>query len=142
MSLVKTLSTALAAAVLSLSAHAAAAAETDAFKDKQVTVIVGYPAGSAYVTYAQLVQRHISKQLPGNPSTLVKFMPGAGSLIAANYLYEVAPKDGTVIGALGRGTATEPLMQGKQSASTMRSPSASPGIPRGSRRSRTRSPRK
>lgn len=91
------------------------ASEADAFKDKTVTIVVGYPAGSAYVTYAQLVQRHIGKQLPGNPATIVKFMPGAGSLIAANYLYEVAPKDGTVIGALGRGTATEPLMRGKES---------------------------
>jgi tripartite-type tricarboxylate transporter receptor subunit TctC len=109
------MSVALGAAALGLCAHGALAADSDAFKDKTVTIIVGYPAGSAYVTYAQLVQRHLGKQLPGNPSTLVKFMPGAGSLIAANYLYEVAPKDGTTIGALGRGTATEPLMRGKQS---------------------------
>lgn len=115
MSLAKQLSMTVGAAALSLFAHPAIASETDAFKDKTVTVIVGYPAGSAYVTYAQLVQRHLGKQLPGNPATVIKFMPGAGSMIAANYLYEVAPKDGTVIGALGRGTATEPLMQGKQS---------------------------
>lgn len=115
MSLMKSLSIAAGTAALSLFAPAAGASEIDAFKDKMVTVIIGYPAGSAYVTYAQLVQRHIGKQLPGNPTAITKFMPGAGSLIAANYLYEVAPKDGTTIGALGRGTATEPLMQGKNS---------------------------
>lgn len=112
---VRVLSVVMGTAALTLFAPVAGASEADAFKDKTVTVVIGYPAGSAYVTYAQLVQRHISKQLPGNPSAITKFMPGAGSLIAANYLYEVAPKDGTTIGALGRGTATEPLMQGKQS---------------------------
>jgi tripartite-type tricarboxylate transporter receptor subunit TctC len=115
MRLTRTLSLAAGVAALSLFALPAGASETDAFKDKMVSIVIGYPAGSAYVTYAQLVQRHIAKQLPGNPNVITKFMPGAGSLIAANYLYEVAPKDGTVIGALGRGTAVEPLMQGAKS---------------------------
>ena len=93
----------LAAAFLGALCPAAFAADDATFfKDKMLTVVVGYPAGSAYVTYAQLVQRHLGKQLPSNPTAITKLMPGAGSLIAANYLYEVAPKDGTVIGALGR----------------------------------------
>jgi tripartite-type tricarboxylate transporter receptor subunit TctC len=115
MPITKALSVAMGAAALAWLPLQAGASEADAFKDKTVTIVIGYPAGSAYVTYAQLAQRHIGKQLPGNPATITRFMPGAGSLIAANYLYEVAPKDGTTIGALGRGTATEPLMQGKAS---------------------------
>ncbi|MDH3239461.1 MAG: hypothetical protein OEO83_02225 [Alphaproteobacteria bacterium] len=85
------------------------------YKGKTLTLIVGYPAGSAYVTYAQLAQRHIARFLPGKPKVTIKFMPGAGSLIAANYLADVAPKDGTTIATLGRGTAVEPLFRGDKS---------------------------
>lgn len=85
------------------------------YKNKTLTIVVGYPAGSAYVTYAQLAQRHIAAHLPGKPTVTIKFMPGAGSLIAANYLADVAPKDGTTIATLGRGTAMEPLLLGKKS---------------------------
>jgi tripartite-type tricarboxylate transporter receptor subunit TctC len=85
------------------------------YQGKQISVVVGDTAGSAYTSYAQLVQRHLGKQLPGNPQVLVRLMPGAGGLIAGNYLAEVAPKDGTTIGALYRGLGTEPLLQGKDS---------------------------
>ena len=86
------------------------------YRGKQLTIIVGDTAGSAYVSYAQLVQRHLGKHLPGAPTINIKLMPGAGSLIAANYLSEVAPRDGTVIAALYRGAAVEPLLSGSDFA--------------------------
>jgi len=85
------------------------------FRGKQITVIAGDAAGSAYTNYAQLVQRHLGRHLEGAPTVQSKLMPGADSLIAANYLSEVAPRDGTVIAALYRGLPTEPLLQGAES---------------------------
>lgn len=102
----------LASAMVSAPADAQTA---DYYKGKTLTIIVGYPTGSAYTTYAQLTQRNIARFLPGQPTVTMKLMPGAGSLIAANYLAEVAPKDGTTIATLGRGTAMEPLFLGNKS---------------------------
>ncbi len=106
---------AAAAFLVGANVHPAQAQSAGFYKGKTLTIVVGYPAGSAYVTYAQLVERHIAKYLPGRPSVTIRFMPGAGSMIAANYLADVAPKDGTTIATLGRGTAVEPLILGKKS---------------------------
>jgi tripartite-type tricarboxylate transporter receptor subunit TctC len=70
---------------------------------------IGYSAGGGYDVYARLVARHIAKHIPGNPTVIPKNMAGAGSLKLANWLYNVAPKDGTVIGMIGRGTGFDPL---------------------------------
>ena len=86
----------------------------DYFRGKQLTVIAGDASGSAYTKYAQLVQRRLGRHLPGAPTINIKLMPGADSLIAANYLSEVAPRDGTVIAALYRGLPTEPLLTGEE----------------------------
>jgi tripartite-type tricarboxylate transporter receptor subunit TctC len=88
----------------------AGAEEAAAFyKGKQVTIVVGTSAGGGYDTYARLIARHMSKHIPGNPGVIVANMPGAGSNIAANYLYYAAPKDGTFIGALQGTAVVEPL---------------------------------
>ena len=79
----------------------------DFYKGKQVRVIVGYGTGGGYDVYARLLARHMGKYIPGNPTLVVQNMPGAASLVSANYLYNVAPKDGTVFGTFDRGT---PLM--------------------------------
>lgn len=68
------------------------------YRGKTVTVAVGYSAGGGFDLYARLLARHLGKYIPGNPTVIVQNMPGAGSLVAANYLYNVAPRDGTVIG--------------------------------------------
>src|SRR5229473_4113612 len=70
------------------------------FKGKQITVVVGSSAGGGYDIYARLLARHMSKHIPGNPVMVTANMPGAASGAAAAHLYNVAPKDGTVIGAL------------------------------------------
>ena len=63
-------------------------------------LVIGTAAGGSFDITARLVGRHIGKHLPGNPIVVPQNMPGAGSLAAANHLYNVAPQDGTVIGVI------------------------------------------
>ena len=84
-------------AALSLVAIPQASAD-DFYKGKTLTFVVGFSAGGGFDTYTRLIARHIGKHIPGNPTVVVENRTGAGSLIAANYIYNQAPKDGTVIG--------------------------------------------
>ncbi len=68
------------------------------FKGKTITFVVGFSAGGGFDTYTRLIARHFSKHVPGNPQTVVQNRAGAGSLIAANYIYNKAKRDGTYIG--------------------------------------------
>src|SRR6516162_4604482 len=68
------------------------------YRGKTVRIIVGASAGGGYDTYSRTLARHIGKHIPGNPAILVDNMPGAGSLISANYSYKVAKPDGLTIG--------------------------------------------
>jgi tripartite-type tricarboxylate transporter receptor subunit TctC len=70
----------------------------DFYKGKTVTFVVGFAAGGGFDTYTRLIARHFGKHVPGNPTVVVENRTGAGSLIAANYIYNQAPRDGTVIG--------------------------------------------
>src|SRR6266849_1623022 len=79
------------------------------YKGKTVTIIVGTSPGGGYDLYGRLIARHIGKHIPGNPSVVVSNMPGAASNVAAAHIYSVAPKDGTVIGAIFMGAVVEPL---------------------------------
>ncbi len=74
----------------------------DFYRGKQVQIVVGYGPGGGYDLYARLLARHLGSFIPGNPSVVVQNMPGAGSLRAAGFIQSVAPRDGTVIGALDR----------------------------------------
>ena len=89
-------------AVVWLSTVASAAAQTDFYAGKQITLIVGASAGGGYDTQARLVARHIGRHIPGNPIVVVQNMPGAGSLAATNYIYNVAANDGSVIALVQR----------------------------------------
>ena len=82
----------------------------DFYKGKNVNIIVGYTAGGGYDLYARALTRHMGRHLPGNPNFIVQNITGAGSLNAANNIYNVAPKDGTLFGTFGRGLAMEPLI--------------------------------
>lgn len=88
-------------------------AVSDFYEGRQVRLLIGYTAGGGYDTYARLLARHLGKHIPGNPTIVPQNMPGAGSLTLANFLYNVAPKDGSVIGTFGRGMAMEPLLSGQ-----------------------------
>ncbi len=70
----------------------------DFYKGKTIRFIVGAPAGGGYDTYTRAIGRHLGKHIPGNPSMVVENMDGAGSLIAANYTYNKAERDGLAIG--------------------------------------------
>ena len=89
---------------------ARADAVSDFYKGKTVTVIVGYSAGGGYDLYARALARHMGRHIPGQPTLVVNNMPGAGSVAAANYIYGVAAKDGTVFGTFSRGVPMEPLI--------------------------------
>jgi tripartite-type tricarboxylate transporter receptor subunit TctC len=96
----------IAAIVLAVAALAAsrAPAETveDFYRGKRLTITVGYGPGGGYDVFARLLARHLGRFIPGNPQIIVQNMPGAGSLIAANYLYAIAPRDGTAFGLFAR----------------------------------------
>jgi tripartite-type tricarboxylate transporter receptor subunit TctC len=69
-------------------------AQTPYYQGKTIRVVVGYPAGSTHDLWARLVGAYMSKYIPGNPNIIVQDMPGAGSAVAANYVYTVAKPDG------------------------------------------------
>jgi tripartite-type tricarboxylate transporter receptor subunit TctC len=87
----------LALVVLGL-APATAMAQEDLYRGKTIRIVVGYSAGGGFDTFARALGRHYSRHIPGNPAILVENMPGAGSLISANYLYKIARPDGLTIG--------------------------------------------
>src|SRR5688572_25841683 len=74
------------------------------YKGKTISATIGYPPGGGYDVYMRTLARHIGRHIPGNPTVVPRNMPGAGSLVAANYLYNTAPKDGTVIGIFASST--------------------------------------
>ena len=90
----------LAAGLFAGAAHGQDPAEF--YKGKQVTLVVGYGTGGGYDVYARQLARHIGRHIPGNPGVVIQNMPGAGSLMATNYLYNTAPKDGLVFGTFAR----------------------------------------
>ena len=99
---------AMVAAVLYL-AVATVHAAVD-YKDKSLRMIVGTSPGGGYDTYARAIARHMVKHLPGKPNIIVQNMPGAGSKIAANYLYNVAKPDGLTFAMLISGMVMEQAM--------------------------------
>ncbi len=100
-----------AAALLMLSGQAALAQSVaDFYSGKSINVLIGFSAGGGYDIYARTLARSMGRYIPGNPKLLPQNMPGAGSLKAANYLYSVAPKDGTAIAHFAPGVLFEPLL--------------------------------
>ena len=77
------------------------------FARRTVTIVIGYTAGGSYDLYGRIVARHLGKHISGQPTVIAQNMPGAGSLKAANYLYELAPKDGTALGVIVESAALE-----------------------------------
>ncbi|MGE0626855.1 MAG: Bug family tripartite tricarboxylate transporter substrate binding protein [Hyphomicrobiaceae bacterium] len=94
-----------------VSAHAAQAVE-NFYKGKTITVYVGFGPGGAYDYYARVFSRYMGKYVPGHPTIVVQNMPGAASLRAANFVYNVAPKDGTVMGVAAQTLMVEEAMGG------------------------------
>ncbi|MEE8516294.1 MAG: tripartite tricarboxylate transporter substrate-binding protein, partial [Alphaproteobacteria bacterium] len=100
-------------ALIALGTTAKAASVADFYKGKTLTLYVGFAAGGGYDTYSRLLARYMGSQIPGKPGMIVKNKAGAATLVLANWLYTVAPKDGTVIGMIARGAPTHALLGGK-----------------------------
>ena len=92
----------------------AAARAADFYQGKQITIIVGFSAGGTYDATARLFARFLGKHLAGNPTVIVRNMPGAGSMVATTNLFNTAPRDGTTLGVIGGGTVLEPLLGNPQ----------------------------
>jgi tripartite-type tricarboxylate transporter receptor subunit TctC len=107
---------AVIASCLDAAAPVMADAVSDFYQGKTVNVLIGYAPGGAYDLSARVLARHMGRHIPGAPTMLPKNMPGAGSLLVANYLYSIAPKDGTEFGIFGRTVPIDPLLgtQGTQ----------------------------
>src|SRR4051812_5954153 len=100
--------TAIGATAFCLAAYASlnvtlADALSDFYAGKTLTIIVGADSGGGYDAQGRLMSRHLGRFIPGNPTVIVQNMPGAGSLTAANQIYNLSPKDGTVMGLMQRG---------------------------------------
>jgi tripartite-type tricarboxylate transporter receptor subunit TctC len=88
----------LLALCLSVAASSQALAQGDFYQGKQIRVVVGFTTGGFYDRWARLLARYMPKYIPGQPTFVVQNMPGAGSLVATNYVYSVAKPDGLTIG--------------------------------------------
>jgi tripartite-type tricarboxylate transporter receptor subunit TctC len=99
---------ALAAVLISAATASANAQSVEQFyKGKTVNIYIGYGPGGGYDFFGRLVARHIGRHIPGTPNVIPQNMPGAGSLRAANYVYNVAPKDGTALGIVTQTVSLE-----------------------------------
>jgi tripartite-type tricarboxylate transporter receptor subunit TctC len=96
------------------------AARADAIEDfyrgKQIRIIIGFGTGGTSDIFARTIQRHLGRHIPGGPTFVPQNMPGAGGIKAANYIYNVAPKDGTAFGTFSRTVPLEPLVGKKKAA--------------------------
>ena len=92
----------------------AAAQERDFYRGKTITIIIPIGPGGAYDAYARLLSRHLGRHLPGNPTIIARNMPGGGGVIASNYLYNVAPRDGTTLAIVISSFATDQLFENPQ----------------------------
>ncbi len=103
-----------ALACLALASPARAESVADFYRAHPVNLLIGFPVANAYDTYGRAVARHLGKHVPGNPTVIAVNRPGAGSLTAANFLYNGAPKDGATIATFNRSVPLEPLMGNSQ----------------------------
>src|SRR5262245_58835562 len=105
----KILAVALACGLAPVGATAQTVA--DFYRGKQVSLYIGFSAGGTYDVYARAIARHLGRHIPGNPTVIPRNMEGAGSLRLANYMEQIAPRDGTAIATIGRATVAAPLFE-------------------------------
>jgi tripartite-type tricarboxylate transporter receptor subunit TctC len=92
-------------------APASAQPADEFYKGKQIRIVVGSTGGGDYDVWARLLARHMPRHIPGNPNIIVENMPGAGTLVATNHLFNVAPRDGTAIGMPSRSMPAAAVMK-------------------------------
>lgn len=97
--------------MIAASASAQAQSVADFYKGKNVTIYIAFSAGGTYDLFGRMVARHIGKHIPGNPTVIGSNMPGAGGLTATNFMYRVAPKDGTAMAIITQNVAIEEALK-------------------------------
>ena len=105
---------AIALILLVLSLSSSVQAQTPYYQGKTIRFVIGYPAGSAHDTWARLIAPHMSKNIAGSPNIIVQNMPGAGSAVAANYVYTVAKPDGLTTVITNAGLYFDQLLSRKE----------------------------
>jgi tripartite-type tricarboxylate transporter receptor subunit TctC len=100
----------LVAALVAAASTAKADGVADFYKGHSISLTIGYSVGGGYDAYARLLARYVGRHIPGEPSIVPQQMTGAGSLRAANYIFSVAPKDGSVLGTFSRSMGIAPLL--------------------------------
>src|SRR6201987_1176295 len=100
----------IVAALTALASVALADGVADFYKSRSISMIIGYSVGGGYDAYARLLAHYIGKHIPGEPSIVPQQMTGAGSMRSANYIFSVAPKDGSVLGTFSRSMGIAPLL--------------------------------
>jgi tripartite-type tricarboxylate transporter receptor subunit TctC len=100
------------ALIVAIAAYATSFAQTadDFYRNKQVRLVVGDPVGNDNDVASRLLARYLGKHIPGHPSVLVQNMPAAAGVVAANYLYGLAPRDGTVMGTFRRNVPSQAMI--------------------------------
>lgn len=116
----RALMTMLCVSALCGQAHADSAA--DFYQGKTINLYIGYGAGGAYDAYARMLARYMQTHIPGNPRINPSNMPGASSMLMANFLARVAPKDGTALGAVNSALLFDPLFAGSRSKAQFAGP--------------------
>ena len=101
---------ALTASVIATASAGAQTSVADFYRNKNIDVYVGFSVGGVYDINARLLSRYMGRYIPGNPTLVPRNMTGAAGVTLANWLYQVAPKDGTAIGTFARGIAFNPLL--------------------------------
>lgn len=100
----------IAAAVTMAAGAASADPVADFYKDKKITFVIGTAPGGTYDAWARLIARHWGNHIPGHPGFIAKNMPGAGGIMASNFIFNIAPKDGTVIATFSRNIPTRAIL--------------------------------
>jgi tripartite-type tricarboxylate transporter receptor subunit TctC len=85
---------------------------TSFYAGRQINLVIGFSPGGGYDAYARVLARHLAKHIPGSPKIIVKNMPGAGGTVAANYVFNVSPKDGSELGLFAGNVVIDPLLGG------------------------------
>src|ERR1043166_5852105 len=98
-------------ALAALSAHAQTPAEF--YKGRTVTLITSTGVGGTYDLVARMIARHMPRHIPGNPTIIVQNMPGGGNVLATNYMYNIAPRDGTVLATIHSAMPVHRVLNGQ-----------------------------
>jgi len=96
---------------IGLASQAQSQTQSDFFRGKTIRLIIGAAAGGGYDLPGRALANHITRHIPGNPKIIVENMPGASSLVMTNYLYNIAPRDGTAIGMVNNSIPLEPRLK-------------------------------